>query len=155
MSVLPSVNGKVTTTPTTYNPTFNGYQASRGKGFVKTFVAKTDPTINDSDSPISFMMNRAVFDGNLKAGQDYRRHEQHGLLRRRVLTLHLEDGQPEKTNVVYNYSRVELRPVQYHHRLHDHFRSRRRNHGEHDDLRSGEERNRFSTVRAIATRRML
>ena len=59
-----TVNGKTTTSTTTY--AFNGHQAHRGSGVVKAFVAKTDPTVEGIDSPVSFMMNGSVFTGTLK-----------------------------------------------------------------------------------------
>jgi prepilin-type N-terminal cleavage/methylation domain-containing protein len=57
--------GPVTTPPSNYNYSysygFNGLQASRVSGIIKTYITRTDPTLNGVPSPCSIFPNYNVF----------------------------------------------------------------------------------------------
>ncbi len=59
------------TTSTVFTPGFNAYQAGRVKGRIKSFIAETDPTQKDVESPTSFMPNINVFGYKYIYGANY------------------------------------------------------------------------------------
>lgn len=59
-------NGVTTVNESSSTYTYSGYQGSRAKGIIKTFVASTDPTLNGVEAPVSYLMNSGIYWDNMR-----------------------------------------------------------------------------------------